>query len=81
MFVTEMLKIDNQIESDIIKQTKEYAEINGIHFDEDTESLILNAMRELHSVLIEKSVICNDYGKYKKMQGNGILHQLCECGE
>jgi hypothetical protein len=25
--------------------------------------------------------ICVHCGKYKKMQGNGIMHQLCECGE
>lgn len=24
--------------------------------------------------------ICPNCGKYKRMQGNDILHQLCECG-
>ena len=24
--------------------------------------------------------ICEQCGKYKTMQGNGIMHQLCECG-
>ena len=25
-------------------------------------------------------LICPHCGKYKRMQGNGIMHQLCECG-
>ena len=29
----------------------------------------------------EKEVICPYCGKYRQTQGNGILHQLCECGE
>lgn len=24
---------------------------------------------------------CPHCGKYKRMQGNGIMHQLCECGD
>lgn len=24
--------------------------------------------------------ICPNCGKYKTLQGNGIIHQLCECG-
>ena len=26
-------------------------------------------------------LICPHCGKYKRMQGNGIIHQLCVCGE
>ena len=26
-----------------------------------------------------ETVICKDCEKYKKLQGNGIVHQLCEC--
>lgn len=28
-----------------------------------------------------EQLICHYCGKYKRMQGNGIMHQLCECGE
>ena len=28
-----------------------------------------------------EQLICPHCGKYKRLQGNGIMHQLCECGE
>jgi hypothetical protein len=28
-----------------------------------------------------EQLICPHCGKYKWLQGNGIMHQLCECGE
>ena len=28
-----------------------------------------------------EQLICPHCGKYKLLQGNGIMHQLCECGE
>ena len=28
----------------------------------------------------DEQLICHHCGKYKRMQGNGIMHQLCECG-
>ena len=28
-----------------------------------------------------EQLICDHCGKYKRLQGNGIIHQLCECGE
>jgi len=31
------------------------------------------------AVINNEAVICKDCGKYKKTQGNGIMHQLCEC--
>lgn len=36
----------NPKETEIIEATKEFARINGIHFDELTANMILNAMRE-----------------------------------
>ena len=36
-----------KIEKEIIKETKEFAKIHNIHYDEITESMIINAMREL----------------------------------
>ena len=28
-----------------------------------------------------EQLVCPHCGKYKRLQGNGIMHQLCECGE
>ena len=28
-----------------------------------------------------EQLICPHCGKYKRLQGNGVMHQLCECGE
>ena len=28
-----------------------------------------------------EQLICPHCNKYKRLQGNGIIHQLCECGE
>jgi len=39
-------------ETEIIEATKEFATINNIHYDESTESVILNAMRELNKCFI-----------------------------
>lgn len=39
-------------ENEIIEATKEFATINNIHYDELTESMILNAMRELNKCFI-----------------------------
>lgn len=37
----------NEIEKEVIEATKEFAAHNEIHYDEMTESMIQNAMREL----------------------------------
>ena len=34
----------------------------------------------LNGEIRESCKICPHCGKYKRMQGNGILHPLCECG-
>tara|TARA_R110000796_G_scaffold89791_1_gene193428 strand:+ start:257 stop:517 length:261 start_codon:yes stop_codon:yes gene_type:complete len=39
-------------ETEIIEATKDFATINNIHYDELTESMILNAMRELNKCFI-----------------------------
>lgn len=46
-----------KIEKEIIKETKKFAKSNGIHYDKLTESMILNAMRELnkHFILMDKN--------------------------
>jgi len=43
-----------KIEKEIIKETKEFAKIHNIHYDNLTESMILNAMRELFDKIILK---------------------------
>ena len=35
------------IEKNILKETKAFAKANNIYYDEITESIILNAMREI----------------------------------
>lgn len=36
----------------------------------------------IHDVVGQsEQLICPHCGKYKRMQGNGMMHQLCECGE
>lgn len=42
---------------------------------------ILNAYPDENFKLIEAftELICPHCGKYKTLQGNGIIHQLCEC--
>jgi len=51
--------------------------------DIDTVGICANCGVEFHihkGLPIESNPICKDCGKYKKTQGNGIIHQLCECG-
>ena len=42
-------------EKEIIKATKEFARINDIHYDELTESMVLNALRELNKWFIARN--------------------------
>ena len=37
-------------EKEIIEATKKFAAINNIHYDELTESMVLNAMREINKL-------------------------------
>jgi hypothetical protein len=39
---------------------------------------VINCEMEIR---MKNDVICPSCHKYKRIQGNGILHQLCECGE
>jgi len=49
-------------------------------FDKSIKEAVTEALR-IHDV-VERSeqLICPHCGKYKRVQGNGIMHQLCECG-
>lgn len=56
--------------------------INGVHLEyinwleKRIEALSLGAV-----VGRSEQLICPHCNKYKTLQGNGIIHQLCECGE
>jgi len=43
-----------KIEKEIIEETKEFAKIHNIHYDEIIESMIINAMRELFNKITLK---------------------------
>ena len=42
-------------ESEILKTTKEFAITNNVHYDDMTESMILNAIREVNVALADVS--------------------------
>jgi len=50
----------NKEEQEIIESTKEFAKAHNIHYDQMTENMILNAMREqllLHDVSVPKGTL------------------------
>ena len=53
----------NKEEQEIIESTKEFAKVHNIHYDQMTENMILNAMREqllLHNVSQQRELLgCN----------------------
>ena len=51
------------------------------YLDEDEKPLIYKAMEEYAALKpVAEREVCPNCGKYKSLQGNGIAHQLCECG-
>jgi len=89
--ILEMVKVDYQkmfancnlpIE-EAEKKARELYPIEDFPFREDAEF-----QEEKQQAFIEganwqaqqSDGICSTCGKYRKTQGNGILHQLCECG-
>lgn len=68
---------------------KEYC---NTEFDKDTgEEIVISSLSAVsiaieeyakyyHSEIESNKIFCSNCHKYKKQQGNGILHQLCECG-
>lgn len=52
-------------------------EINEITLQEATKRILLL----LDVVEQSEQLICHHCNKYKRLQGNGMIHQLCECGE
>jgi hypothetical protein len=50
---------------------------DGILIEECFHYFARMAMEEYKNT---ESELCDSCGKYKRLQGNGIAHQLCECG-
>jgi len=48
------LEIMKAKETEIIEATKLFATINNIHYDELTESMVLNALRELNKCFLAR---------------------------
>jgi hypothetical protein len=70
-------------ETEIIEATKEFATINNIHYDELTESMILNAMRELNEcfiadVVVPKGTLCRCECEMPYIDGRQGLCGRCE---
>ena len=74
-------------ETEIIKATKGFATINNIHYDELTESMILNAMRELNKcfiadVIVPKGTLVCEHPIDKRASFKSHGKDFCwECGE
>lgn len=58
--------------------------VDNIRFEKHSLKAIKILEKFVDKILSEEikydGKICRDCGKYKRLQGNGIMHQLCECG-
>lgn len=68
----------NKEEQEIIESTKEFAKAHNIHYDQMTENMILNAMREqllLHNVSQQRGLlIAYNIDFYKNIHDVDIKH-------
>lgn len=64
--------VKTPIEKEIIASTKLFAESNNIHFDEATEGMILNALREMDSKSKFEQQLIVHYEDYIKLLGDEI---------
>ena len=76
----------NKEEQEIIESTKEFAKAHNIHYDQMTENMILNAMREqllLHNVVKQSELLVCDNCKYTAIyEGYEISYLECiKCGK
>lgn len=61
----------NKEEQEIIESTKEFAKAHNIHYDQMTENMILNAMREqllLHNVSQQRELLIGALEEYNKVK-------------
>ena len=79
-----------KIEKEIIDATKEFAKNYKIHYDEMTESMILNAMREYKLRLFDVSVnevkfcTCGNQsgeGNCEFVDDEKLVYYCCDCGK
>lgn len=61
----------NEKEQEIMSATKEFARVNNIHFDDLTESMVLNAMREYSAELKQRL----EYSKTKNVEWNRMYRE------
>ncbi len=47
----------------------------------EKQRITTDLLRLFNVVGRSEQLICPHCNKYKRLQGNGIIHQLCECGE
>ena len=66
-----------------------YKKLNGYNYCEGLEDVFglmaafaQEQLFDLADVVGQsEQLICAECNKYKRTQGNGIMHKLCECGE
>lgn len=77
----------DKIEKEIMKETKNFAKNNKIHFDGFTETMILNAMREYKSRLFNNSsefCICGNPSKKGDIHFENfedLIYICSDCGK
>ena len=72
-------------DTDLIGEAIDFYNLN--HFKgKETKKRLVKLKKELQALIIpvvgvrSEQLICDQCYKYKKTQGNGIMHKLCECG-
>lgn len=72
------------------KNWKDFRLSTGLEYEPMSEKaykFMENAMEQYAELRLfnvvgrSEQLICHHCNKYKRLQGNSIIHQLCECGE
>lgn len=74
----ELIKLANKQVSELAKTGGRSHKMSVPPQITDTDMIFCELIKRFEKII--KSPICSHCGKYKTMQGNGIMHQLCECG-
>lgn len=64
----------------IIKKLDEGERLCKEHKSQFSINFILSRKQAKEITQTLRNPLCPHCGKYKATQGNGIMHQLCECG-
>jgi hypothetical protein len=72
----------NKEEQEIIESTKEFAKAHNIHYDQMTENMILNAMRELLNLhgVSDSYVKCWNCKHFTQTSTNHANKEVGNCG-